>query len=76
MECAVSASSKTDTQGMPPGTPTKRIAHEANAGEFTDYVVGGSLITHSSRLATWVALPVHVMASRASSPRQPDWVCV
>ena len=43
-------------KGMPPGTPTKRIAHEANAGDFTDYVVGGSLL-RSLRLPTWVALP-------------------
>ena len=62
-------------KGMPPGTPTKRIAHEANAGEFTDYVVGGSLITQLA-LANLGCIAVHVMASRASSPRQPDWVCV
>ena len=61
-------------KGMPPGTPTKRIAHEANAGEFTDYVVGGSLITQLA-LANLGCIAVHVMASRASSPRQPDWVC-
>jgi bifunctional non-homologous end joining protein LigD len=62
-------------QGMPPGTPTKRIAHEADADEFTDYVVGGSLITQLA-LANLGCIAVHVMASRASSPRQPDWVCV
>ena len=61
--------------GMPPGTPTKRIAHEANAGKFTDYVVGGSLITQLA-LANLGCIAVHVMASRASSPRQPDWVCI
>jgi bifunctional non-homologous end joining protein LigD len=61
-------------KGMPPGTPTKRIAHEANAGDFTDYVVGGSLTTQLA-LANLGCIAVHVMASRASSPRQPDWVC-
>ena len=61
-------------KGMAPGTPTKRIAHATNAGEFTDYVVGGSLITQLS-LANLGCIAVHVMASRASSPRQPDWVC-
>jgi bifunctional non-homologous end joining protein LigD len=61
-------------EGMPPGTPTKRIAHEANAGEFTDYVVGGSLITQLA-LANLGCIAVHVMASRATSPRQPDWIC-
>jgi bifunctional non-homologous end joining protein LigD len=61
--------------GMPPGTPTKRIAHESNGGKFTDYVVGGSLTTQLA-LANLGCIPVHVMASRATSPRQPDWVCV
>jgi bifunctional non-homologous end joining protein LigD len=62
-------------KGMPPGTPTKRIAHEANAGEFTDYVVGGSLVTQLA-LANLGCIAVHVMASRATSPRQPDWICI
>jgi bifunctional non-homologous end joining protein LigD len=66
---------KQKPKGMPPGTPTKRIAHEANAGDFTDYVVGGSVITQLA-LANLGCIAVHVMASRASSPRQPDWVCV
>ena len=61
-------------KGMPPGTPTKRIAHEDNAGKFTDYVVGGSLITQVA-LVNLGCIAVHVMASRAPSPRQPDWVC-
>ena len=62
-------------KGMPPATPTKRIAHEANASQFTDYVVGGSLTTQLA-LANLGCIAVHVMASRASSPRQPDWVCL
>jgi bifunctional non-homologous end joining protein LigD len=62
-------------KGMPTGTPTKRIAHSANGGKFTDYVVGGSLITQLA-LANLGCIAVHVMASRASSPRQPDWICV
>ena len=62
-------------KGMPPGTPTKRIAHEDKADGFTDYVVGGSLITQLA-LANLGCIAVHVMASRASSPRQPDWVCI
>jgi len=61
-------------KGMPPGTPTRRIAHATNAGEFTDYVVGGSLTTQLA-LANLGCIAMHVMASRASSPRQPDWVC-
>jgi bifunctional non-homologous end joining protein LigD len=61
-------------KSMPPGTPTKRIAHESSAGGFTDYVVGGALVTELA-LANLGCVAVHVMGSRASSPRQPDWVC-
>ena len=66
---------KQEPKGLPPGTPTKRMAHEDKAGGFTDYVVGGSLSTQLA-LANLGCIAVHVMASRASSPRQPDWVCV
>jgi bifunctional non-homologous end joining protein LigD len=65
---------KQKPNGMPPETPTKRIAHESNAGKSTDYVVGGSLITQLT-LANLGCIAVHVMGSRASSPRKPDWVC-
>jgi len=60
-------------KGMPPGTPTKRLEHVGSAGRFTDYVVGGSLITQLA-LANLGCIAVHVMASRANSPRQPDWI--
>ncbi|HUK30442.1 MAG TPA: non-homologous end-joining DNA ligase [Candidatus Acidoferrum sp.] len=62
-------------KGMPSGTPTKRIAHASGTGKFTDYVVGGSLITQLS-LVNLGCIAVHVMASRARSPRQPDWICI
>ena len=62
-------------KSMPPGTPTKRIAHADSSGKFTDYVVGGSLLTQLA-LANLGCIAVHVTASRASSPRKPDWVCV
>lgn len=65
---------KEEPESMPPGTPTKRIAHATDAGKFTDYVVGGSLITQLT-LADLGCIAVHVMASRASSPRHPDWIC-
>ena len=61
-------------KGMPPRTPTKRLEHEDSRGKFTDYVVGGSLTTQLA-LANLGCIAVHVMASRAASPRQPDWVC-
>jgi len=66
---------KQKPESMPPGTPTRRIAHEADSGKFTDYVVGGSLITQLA-LVNLGCIAVHVMASRASSPRHPDWVCL
>ncbi len=65
---------KQKPKSMPAGTRSKRIAHSGNAAEFTDYVVGGSLITQLA-LANLGCIAVHVMASRASSPRRPDWVC-
>jgi bifunctional non-homologous end joining protein LigD len=61
--------------GMPPGTPTKRIGHATARGKYTNYVVGGSLATQIA-LVNLGCIAVHVMASRASSPRQPDWVCI
>jgi len=61
-------------KGMPPATPTKRIEHEDTSGKFTNYVVGGSLTTQLA-LANLGCIAVHVMASRATSPRQPDWAC-
>lgn len=60
--------------GMPPGTPTKRIENVAGKRKFTNYIVGGSLVTQLA-LANLGCIAVHVMASRANSPRQPDWVC-
>ncbi len=65
---------KQKPQSMLPGTPTKRIAHESG-GKSTDYVVGGSLITQLA-LANLGCIAVHVMGSRSSTPRQPDWICI
>ena len=61
--------------GMPPRTPTKRLAHQDDSGKFTDYVVGGSLITQLA-LVNLGCIAVHVMASRAASPRKPDWITI
>jgi bifunctional non-homologous end joining protein LigD len=61
-------------RGMPPGTPTKRIQNVEGKRRFTNYVVGGSLKTQLA-LANLGCIAVHVMGSRSSSPRQPDWVC-
>jgi len=66
---------KQKPESMPPGTPTKRIAHATGAGKFTDYVVGGSLITQLA-LTNLGCIAVHVMAGRASSPRLSDWICI
>ena len=59
---------------MPPGTPTKKIAHAGKSNKSTNYVVGGALATQLA-LANLGCIAVHVSGSRASSLRQPDWVC-
>jgi bifunctional non-homologous end joining protein LigD len=66
---------KQKPKGMPRGTPSKRLEHIGGAGKFTDYVVAGSLATQLA-LVNLGCIAVHVMASRASSPRQPDWICI
>lgn len=66
---------KQKPESMPTGTPSKRIANATRSGKFTDYVVGGSLITQLA-LANLGCIAVHVMASCASTPRQPDWMCI
>src|SRR5271156_2866364 len=55
---------KQKPKSMPAGTPSKRIAHALDAAKFTDYVVGGSLVTQLT-LANLGCIAVHVMASRA-----------
>ncbi len=62
---------KEEPKGMPPGTPTKRLPHQD--GGYTNYVVGG-LRTTLLALANLGCIAVHVAGSRASNPRQPDWV--
>jgi bifunctional non-homologous end joining protein LigD len=59
---------------MPPGTPTKEIAHVGKSAKSTNYVVGGSLATQLA-LANLGCIAVHVSGSRDSSLRKPDWVC-
>jgi bifunctional non-homologous end joining protein LigD len=66
---------KQKPKGMPRGTPSKRLEHVAGAGKFTDYVVAGSLATQLA-LVNLGCIAVHVMASRANSPRKPDWICI
>jgi bifunctional non-homologous end joining protein LigD len=61
-------------KGMPPGTPGKRIKSSDGSGKITNYVVGGSLATQLA-LVNLGSIAVHIMGSRATSPRQPDWVC-
>jgi len=59
---------------IPAGTPTKKIAHVGKSGKSTNYVIGGSLATQLA-LANLGCIAVHVSGSRASSLRNPDWVC-
>ncbi len=58
-------------QGLPPDTPTQRIQHAKKA---VNYVVGGRLETQLA-LANLGCIAIHVWGARASTPRQPDWVC-
>ena len=64
---------KEKPNGMPPRTPTKRLAH-VSGGKSTNYVVGGRLATQLA-LVNLGCVAVHVMAGRSQSPRKPDWVC-
>jgi bifunctional non-homologous end joining protein LigD len=66
---------KQKPKSMPPGTQTQRIAHKDGGGKFTDYVIGGSLTTQLA-LTNLGCIAVHIMASRANTPRQPDWICI
>lgn len=59
---------------MPAGTPSKRIENIAGKRKSTNYVLGGSLETQLT-LVNLGCIAVHVMGSRASSARQPDWIC-
>ena len=61
-------------KGMPPGTPGKRIKRSDGSGKITNYVVGGTLATQLA-LVNLGSIALHIMGSRARSPRQPDWVC-
>jgi bifunctional non-homologous end joining protein LigD len=61
-------------KGMPAGTPSKRIAHSNASGKSTNYVVGGALTTQLA-LVNLGCIPVHVMGTRATSPRKSDWLC-
>lgn len=62
---------KEKPEGMPPGTPTKRIVHKNGV---RNYIVGGKKETQLA-LANLGCIAVHVWGSRAAEPRKPDWVC-
>jgi bifunctional non-homologous end joining protein LigD len=61
---------KAAPKGLPDGTPTHRIHHQKRDVE---YVVGGAKETQLA-LVNLGCIPVHVWASRASNPEQPDWM--
>jgi bifunctional non-homologous end joining protein LigD len=65
---------KEKPQGMPADTPTKRIDSPEGKRKSVNYVVGGKLETQLA-LVNLGCIPVHVMGSRASADRKPDWVC-
>src|SRR5271168_748770 len=57
-------------KGLPPGTPTQLIQHQK---KDVRYVLGGVLDTEIA-LVNLGCIPVHVWASRAAHPQQPDWM--
>lgn len=61
---------KEKPKGMPRGTPTHAIRHQ---NRTVNYVVGGSVETQIA-LVNLGCIPVHMWASRASHPHQPDWL--
>jgi bifunctional non-homologous end joining protein LigD len=65
---------KEKPQGMPPGTPTKRIANVSGKRKFTNYILGGSLETQVA-LVNLGCIPVHVAGSRGKTFPKPDWIC-
>ena len=65
---------KEKPDGLPPGTPTKRIANASGTRKSTNYVLGGALATQLA-LANLGCIPVHVCGSRANTFPKPDWVC-
>ena len=65
---------KEKPEGMPPGTPTKRIANLSGKRKSTNYIIGGSLETQIA-LVNLGCIPVHVTGSRAKAFPKPDWIC-
>jgi bifunctional non-homologous end joining protein LigD len=61
---------KAAPKGLPEGTPTHRIHHQ---NRDVEYVVAGSKETQVA-LVNLGCIPVHVWASAASHPQQPDWM--
>lgn len=61
-------------EGMPKGTPTKRIKNASGPRKSTNYILGGSLATQLA-LVNLGCIPIHVFGSRAKSFPRPDWVC-
>ena len=65
---------KEKPEGMPPGTPTKRIENLSGKRKSTNYIVGGSLETQIA-LVNLGCIAVHVTGSRAKAFPKPDWIC-
>jgi bifunctional non-homologous end joining protein LigD len=61
---------KAAPKGLPEGTATHRIHHQ---NRDVEYVVGGAKDTQLA-LVNLGCIPVHVWASTASHPDQPDWM--
>lgn len=64
---------KEKPMGLPPDTPTKLIESREGKRKAVNYVVGGLLETQLA-LANLGCIPIHVMGTRATDPRKPDWI--
>ena len=64
---------KEKPEGIPPGTPTKRIANVSGKRKSTNYILGGSLDTQIA-LVNLGCIAVHVTGSRAKAFPKPDWI--
>jgi DNA primase len=63
---------KQKPKSMPAGTPVKRLEHVAGGGGFTDYVVGGSVVTQLVEYKTESRMAA---LSRMHAPRRSKPSC-
>lgn len=65
---------KEKPKGMPPNTPTKKIANVTGKRSATNYVLGG-LLTTQLAMVNFGCIAIHATGSRAKTFPKPDWIC-